>query len=160
MALPSVQQHALEPARCCTSLLPPLHSNPTAAATCGRRHLYAATDPLPPARPALEQVWLLATGGEEGVPTFGDAVPAAASGGELVGWVLFDVDATVQWDSADAFAADAAQHCAPPDSPYAFPASGDATVYGWRVVASHRLPEPLPLPAMQRVHRSVYRVAS
>lgn len=116
---------------------------------------------LPSARPPCSpwQVWLVATDGEEGVPSLGDAVAAGSAGGELVGWVLFDVDGTVQWDSGEAFSADAAQHCVPGDSPYAFGAGGEAaTVYGWRVVASHRLPEALPLPRLQRVLRSVYQV--
>ena len=114
----------------------------------------------PPPTPELEgqKVWLLATSGEDGVATFGETVEAGSEDGKLLGWVLLDVDHTVRWDSSEAFRADEAQHCVPPDSPYA-PAGGE-TVYGWRVVASHRLPEPLPVPAMQRVHRSVYRVVS
>lgn len=112
----------------------------------------------PPEELAGHKVWLLASSGEEGVATFGDAIAAGASGGELVGWVLFD--GAVEWRTAEAFQADAAQHCVPPDSPYACPAAaGEAAPhYGWRVVASCRLPQPLPLPAMQRLVQSVYRV--
>jgi len=114
----------------------------------------------PPEELAGHKVWLLAAGGEEGVPGFGDSIPASAPGGELVGWVLFD--GAVEWRTAEAFNADAAQHCVPPNSPYAFPAGGGDTgpVYGWRVAASCRLPQPLPVPAMQRLVRSVYQAVS
>lgn len=114
----------------------------------------------PPDELAGQKVWLLAAGGEEGVATFGDAIAAGTAGGELVGWVLFD--GAVEWHDAAAFNGDAAQHCVPPDSPYAWPAGGGSCgpVYGWRVVASCRLPQPLPVPAMRRLVRSVYQLAS
>lgn len=103
-----------------------------------------------------QKVWLLASEGEEGVATFGDAVETGARGGELIGWVIFDPMPT-EYTSAEAFHAGQSAHCVPPDSPYA-PVAGGPAVFGWRVVASHRLTVPLPLPAMRRVCRSLYRL--
>lgn len=102
------------------------------------------------------KVWLAASQGPEGVASFGDAVEAGQPGGQLVGWVLFD-GAPVEYTNPDRFAADQAMHCVPADSPYA-PVPGGPPVYGWRVVASHRLAQPLPLPAMRRVVRSLYHL--
>lgn len=102
------------------------------------------------------KVWLLASAGPEGVASFGDTIAPDQPGGELVGWVIFDT-AAAEYTSPEAFAADSAAHCVPADSPYA-PTPGGAPVFGWRVVASHRLPEPRSLPAMRRVFRSLYRV--
>lgn len=102
-----------------------------------------------------QRVWLIASEGQEGVATFGDAIDAGAAGGCLVGWVL--LDGAVQYRSAETFAADQQLHCVPPDSPYAYTAAG-SPVFGWRVVASACLPTPLPLPAMRRLHRSVYKL--
>ena len=114
----------------------------------------------PPAELDGHKVWLLASLGPEGVATFGDSIAAGQAGGAVVGWVLFD--GAIEYRDAAAFAADEAQHCVPVDSPYAFTSQGDegTTLYGWQVVASHRLAVPLPLPAMRRHHRSVYRCSS
>lgn len=102
------------------------------------------------------KVWLLASGGPEGVAAFGDAIAPGQTGGQLVGWVIFDADAA-KYASPEAFAADREAHRVPADSPYA-PTPGGGPVYGWRVVASHRLPQPLQLPRMSRVFRSLYRL--
>lgn len=119
----------------------------------GQKSLEVRRYPLPPELSG-QRVLLLASTGAEGVPTFGDSIAAGQTGGTVVGWVLFD--GAVEYSSAAAFAADAAAHCVPPTSPYAAQ-EGGPTLYGWKVVASHRLAQPLPLPAMQRVMRSVYR---
>lgn len=109
----------------------------------------------PPLELAGQRVLLLASTGEEGVATFGDAIEPGQAGGSVVGWVLFD-SAAVEYTDGSAFAADAAVHCVPPGSPYAF-AEGGPPLYGWRVVASHRFAAPRPFPAMKRVMRSVYK---
>jgi len=101
--------------------------------------------------------------GDKAVPTFGDSIVAGQPGGTVVGWVLFD--GAVEYTSVAAFSADACLHCVPPNSPFAFrepegsssEAGSSGKVYGWRVVASHRLDQPQPLPAMKRVFRSVYQ---
>lgn len=73
----------------------------------------------------------------------------------MVGWALFDSEAA-EYTSSAAFTADAAAHRVPPGSPYAYQ-EGGPPLYGWRVVASHRCAAPQPLPALQRVVRSVYK---
>lgn len=111
----------------------------------------------PPPELAGNKCWLLASDGEEGVATFGDMVDAGAEGGKLVGWVLFD--GAVEYKDAAALAADFQSHRVPVDSPYSsFHQHDGQPLYGWRVVASHRAEEPLPLPAMRRIVRSVYQV--
>ena len=111
-----------------------------------------------PPPPELEgqRCWLLASSGPEGVATFSNSIAAGAAGGCLVGWVLFGD--CIEYSSPEQFVADQTQHCVPPDSPYALSQSGGTAAYGWHVLASHRMPQPLPLPAMQRVTRSVYRL--
>ncbi len=109
----------------------------------------------PPPEMAGQRVLLLASEGDEGVATFGGAIEPGQHGGSVVGWVLFD-SAAVEYTSCAAFTADAALHCVPPGSPYAFQ-EGSPPLFGWRVVASHRNAAPQPLPAMQRVVRSVYK---
>ena len=110
-----------------------------------------------PPPPELEgqRCWLLSSSGPDGVATFPDSIAAGAVGGRLVGWVLFGH--STDYSCPEQFAADEKEHCVPPDSPYALSESG-GTAYGWHVLASHRLPQPLPLPAMKRVTRSVYRL--
>ena len=109
----------------------------------------------PPPQLTGQRVWLLASGGPEGQPAFGDSV--AAGSGELVGWVLFDVGTTVVYTTPEQLARDRPLHCVPPDSPYAqFPPAAEQ-LYGWRVVASARVEPPLPVPDLQRIHRSVYQ---
>jgi hypothetical protein len=110
----------------------------------------------PPPELAGNKCWLLASIGEDGVATFDDIVDAGAEGGQLVGWVTFD--GAIEYRDAAAFAADYQSHRVPDDSPYSYVRHGGQPLYGWRVVASHRAEEPLPLPAMRRFVRSVYRI--
>lgn len=119
----------------------------------GAKSIEVRTYPPPPELQG-QRCWLLAAGGPDGVASFADSIAAGATGGHLVGWVLFG-DST-EYCSPEQFAADEKEHHVPPGSPYALESGG--TAYGWRVLASHRLPQPLPLPAMQRVTRSVYRL--
>ena len=73
-----------------------------------------------------------------------------------VGSVVF-VDVKT-YTSLESWTADAEKHRVPEDSPYAFQQkSGPA--YGWVVGAAERLPQPLPLPHMRRIMRSIYEVA-
>ncbi|KAL4447979.1 hypothetical protein ABPG75_005198 [Micractinium tetrahymenae] len=138
----------------------PLYGLECKAAWCerilsGEKSLEIRAYPPPPEL-AGQRVLLLASSGEEGVAAFGDAIEAGQAGGSVVGWVLFDGAAAVEYASGEAFAADAAVHCVPADSPYAYREGGPA-LYGWPVVASHRFAELQPLPAMRRLMRSVYK---
>ena len=73
-----------------------------------------------------------------------------------VGSVVF-IDVK-EYISLECWAADAAKHRVPNDSPYAF--KQDARpAYGWVVGATERLPQPLPLPQMRRLLRSIYEVS-
>lgn len=73
-----------------------------------------------------------------------------------VGTVVFnDVK---EYTSLECWAADAAKHRVPNDSPYAFQQNA-GPAYGWVVGATERLPQPLPMPQMSRMLRSIYEVS-
>ena len=72
-----------------------------------------------------------------------------------VGSVVF-IDVK-EYTSLECWAADAAKHQVPNDSPYAFKLNA-GPAYGWVVGTTERLPQPLPLPQMRRILRSIYEV--
>ena len=73
-----------------------------------------------------------------------------------VGSVVF-IDVKM-YTSQESWAADADKHRVPQDSPYAFQQK-PGPAYGWVVGATERLPQPLPLPQMRRITRSIYEVS-
>ena len=67
---------------------------------------------------AGKRVWLLASGGQDGVAALGDTVEAGCEAAHIVGWVLFT--AVITYSSYAAWKADFGLHCVDEDSPYAF----------------------------------------
>ncbi|CAL5229210.1 g12493 [Coccomyxa viridis] len=109
-----------------------------------------------PAELIGQRIWLLESGGEENVPSLGDEVLAGSQGARIVGSVTF-IDVK-KYTSQESWAADADKHRVPEDSPYAFHQK-PGPAYGWVVGATERLPQPLPLPQMRRISRSIYEVS-
>ena len=72
-----------------------------------------------------------------------------------VGSVVFS--STKKYFSREGFHADADKHLVPPDSPYAFKEGQPA--YGWVVQQTQKLLQPLPVPHMKRIERSLYEMS-
>ena len=72
-----------------------------------------------------------------------------------VGSVVFS--GVKEYSSMDSWSADAGRHLVPKDSPYAF-REGEGRAFGWIVQDSMRLPQPMPVPEMKRLLRSVYEM--
>jgi hypothetical protein len=64
-------------------------------------------------------VWLLETGGKQGVAALGQEVSPGSDLARIVGWVVFE--GTVVYRSSAEFWADASRHRVPPEG----------TPYGW-----------------------------
>ena len=63
-----------------------------------------------------------------------------------------------EYTSLESWAADSGKHLVPANSPYAFqPKAGSA--FGWVVGATERLAQPLTVPQMKRMLRSIYKVS-
>ena len=157
-----------------------------------------------------QRIWLLASEGDENVPSLGDEVPAGSHAAKIVRfhassvysclaltsnamlsmflltWDLISAAHSVnqqgqqnwrdlthapssaqvgsvvfsdvkKYTSLESWAADAEKHRVPGHSPYAYQQAGGPT-YGWCVGATERLPQPLPLPLMKRLLRSIYEI--
>ena len=74
-----------------------------------------------------------------------------------VGSVVFS--GVKEYSSMDSWSTDAGRHLVPKDSPYAF-REGEGRAYGWIVQDSTRLAQPMPVPQMKRLLRSIYEMST
>jgi len=90
--------------------------------------------------------------GQACVSAVADEVAAAAPGLRILGTVVFS--GCVAYPSREAWEADEYRHRVPSTSPYGW--SDSKTIYGWEVQAVKPFATPAPVPAMQRVVRSIF----
>ena len=105
---------------------------------------------------AGERIWLLASGGEDGVAALADAVEAGCKAAHIVGWVTFT--AVITYSSFDAWRADCGVHCVDEGSPYAYRKGitmGDLSSSCAVRLSLH----PVAPPALQIMHVQAMRAA-
>ncbi|KAK9821506.1 hypothetical protein WJX74_004894 [Apatococcus lobatus] len=123
----------------------------------GRKSVESRTYPLP--EPCIGQkIWLLASGGTENVSSLGDTVAPGCADAEIVGWVSFG--SVMSYQSQAEWEQDASRHCVSAHSPYAWKPGVTTEIYAWEVASRGRLAVPQPLPAMERLKRSLYMLQS
>jgi len=108
--------------------------------------------PLPPELLGRELFLVESAEGQAGVSGVGDSVAAGAAGLRIVGSVVFSE--SIAYPSRAAWEADEYRHRVPKTSPYGW--KDGRTVHGWVVESVRPLAEPVPVPAMQRVVRSLF----
>ncbi|EIE22836.1 galactose oxidase [Coccomyxa subellipsoidea C-169] len=99
-------------------------------------------------------IWLLASGGEDGVASLGDSVEAGSSAATVVGWVRFSGNKEYHYSAE--WEADEQYHHVPKGSPYGWKHGKTSVIYGWVVKAAERLPSPVQMPAATRMKRSLF----
>ncbi|BDA50429.1 hypothetical protein COCOBI_16-1050 [Coccomyxa sp. Obi] len=121
----------------------------------GEKDIELRQYPLPPE--FLDRtIWLLASGGEDGVPSLGDSVEAGSPAASVVGWVRFS--GNKEYHCPEDWEADQDRHCVPKGSPYGWQQGETAVIYGWVVQEAERLPSPASMPAASRIKRSLFKL--
>ncbi|KAK9917644.1 hypothetical protein WJX75_006758 [Coccomyxa subellipsoidea] len=99
-------------------------------------------------------IWLLASGGQDGVASLGDSVEAGSAAAIVVGRVIFSGNR--EYHSEAEWEADEGCHHVPKGSPYGWQQGTTSIIYGWIVESAERLSSAVQMPAATRIKRSLF----